>query len=88
VKLHFQHCHSASATHKPHNHRPPTDAAMLDAIFLQGFGVELVPFVALYSAPYTKKSRSEAEQQRFAIGKIRETLRLSPDGDVSHTAKI
>jgi len=53
---------------------------MLDAIFLQGFGVDLVPFtVALYSAPYTKKNRNEAEQRRFASDKIRQTLNRSPE---------
>ena len=37
---------------------------MLDAIYQEGFGVELVPFIAaLQSARYTNKSRSEAVQQ-------------------------
>ena len=52
--------------------KPQSDAvSMLDTIYQEGLGIELVPFiVALYSERYTGKNRSEAVQKRDATKKI------------------
>jgi len=66
--------------------RPQSDAvSMLDTIYQEGFGAELVPFIAfLYSARYTGKSRSEAVQQHFAREQNRGMLRMKQPRAVRH----